>query len=73
MGCNCAKASGPQLDGGDLPAINLAKIKDHVEHFEKGFPFHRMHVNTMATIVHSFGRDSFSIDDLKSRLQGQIW
>ena len=51
----------PEKDSGDLIAINLSKISDPLEKFEKSFPFYRMHIMKFLEKVNSFGKDHLEL------------
>ena len=74
MGNCCAAAKPKPQDGTDLPVANLTTIKDPIERFEKqSFPFYRMHVLSFQQLIYQFGRETFSIAELKERLPGAAW
>ena len=73
MGCNCSRALETKADGSNYPQVNVFMIQDPFIKFEKQFPFHRMNVLNFLDSVSKIGKDTYSIEDLKFRLNTQIW
>lgn len=74
MGCKCSKQKyDAQQDGGDLPAVNLANIKDPLMKWEKSYPFCRIHITNIKDKIFSLGKDKFSIAELGALIETPVW
>jgi len=68
-GCKCVKKGGSTYDpsaAGDLPSMDMSKVKDPLVKFEKDFPFYRLHIMKFLFKINGFGRDEIDFSQLKT-------
>jgi hypothetical protein len=74
MGCKCSKTKyDASLDAGDLPPVNLSKIKDPLMKWEKSYPFCRIHITNIKDKIFSLGKNNFSIAELSDLIDTPAW